>query len=357
VPRTTPLEKQHRDAGATLAEIDGWLVPVDFGDAAAEYAALRHGAALLDLSLRGKLRLVGPDRALFLHNMVTNDVQGLSPGAGCNAAVLSLQGKMEAGMRIHCLPDEILCDVDPGPFDRVHAAFVKHLVMEDARIEDVSAAWALLAVQGPGALAALTAAGLEGQPPTASLHHVQAEISGVAVTVAKVDHSGEGGFDLWVRDAEAAVVWQALIGRGRVRPVGLAALDVRRIEAGIPWAGSEIDGEHFPMEAGLESGWISYTKGCYLGQETISRLHHLGHVNRHLCGLVLEGGDPPLRGAALWAETKRVGEVTSAAFSPGLGQPVALAYVHREHATPGTKLDLESLEDHLPVQVVSLPLI
>src|SRR4029453_3670581 len=108
--------------------------------------------------------------------------------------------------------------------------------------------------------------------------------------------SGEGRFDRWVRDAGAAAVYRALVMRGQAHPVGLRALDVRRIEAGIPWAGCEIDGEHFPMETGLEAGWISYSKGCYLGQETISRLHHLGHVNRHLRGLLLEGGDLPPQG-------------------------------------------------------------
>lgn len=355
MPRPTALTPEHRATGARLVEVDGWIVPADHGDVEAEYAALRDGAALFDLSLRGKLRITGPDRAAFLHNMVTNDIRALRAGEGCNAALLSLQGKMEAGVRVHCLEDAIWCDIDPGPSEHVRTVLAKHLVLEDATLEDVTEEWALLAVQGPGAAAALAASGSTAPPPDATLAHAWTELAGARSLLVRVDHSGEGGFDLWVPASEATAVWRALRDLGRARPAGLTALDVRRIEAGIPWAGFEIDGEHFPMEAGLDAGWISYTKGCYLGQETISRLHHMGHVNRNLVGLALATGVPPARGAALWVGEKRAGSVTSAALSPRDGRAVALAYVHRDHATPETELLLESNDTRVPVRVASLP--
>jgi folate-binding protein YgfZ len=353
--RRTPLDALHAAAGVRWMQADGWRVPADYGDPQAEYDALRHGAGALDLSLRGKLRIVGPDRVAFLNAMLSNDVASLQPGAGCNAAKLSVQGKMEAGMHVLCLPDALWCDVDPGPASAVHAALVRHLILEDARIEDTTDAWGLVAVQGPGAGAALAAVGVETATLTAHLQHASRSVDGVPVRVVRCDHTGDGGFDVWAEAAAAPAVWRALVGGGGARPVGMTALDIRRIEAGIPWFGSEITGDQFPMEAGLEAGWISYTKGCYLGQETIARLRHQGHVNRQLRGLVLDGDTPPARGAAIHAGGKRVGGVTSAARSPHFGRGVALAYLHRDAAAPGTAVEVDDAGARRSARVVTLP--
>jgi aminomethyltransferase len=355
-PRRSPLHEEHAAAGARLVETDGWLVPADFGDTAAEYDALRGGAALLDLSLRGKLRVAGPDRTAFLHNMLSNDIRALRPGEGCNAAKLTVQGKMEAGLHVLCLEDELLCDVDPGPAARVREALDRHRIMEDARIEEVTGDWALIAIQGPGAEAALATAGVRTDDLGEPLRHALRPVCGIESRLARVDHCGEGGFDIWVPAARAARVWRGLRELGRVQPAGLAALDVRRIEAGIPWAGAEITGEYFPMEAGLDIGWISYTKGCYLGQETIARVRHLGHVNRHLRGLVLEGDDVPPRPSTVWSGSDRAGQVTSSTRSPQLGHAIALAYLHRQHAEPGTRLEVETDAGRRASRVVPLPL-
>ncbi len=354
--RRTPLDVVHAAAPVHWMDADGWAVPADFGAPDAEYAALRAGAGLLDLSLRGKLCLTGPDRAAFLHNMVTNDVLALRPGQGCNAAKLSVQGKMEGALHVLCLEDALWCDVDPGAAVRVLEGLRKHLIMEDATIEDRTDGWALLALQGPQAERVLSTAGVAAAlVPGAALDHEAARIGGAAVRVVRNDHCGGGGFDFWVEGADAPAVWRALAAAG-AQPVGLAALDVRRIEAGIPWFGSEITGEQFPQEAGLEAGWISYTKGCYLGQETISRLHHLGHVNRTLRGLHLGDGAVPPRGAELYAGDRRVGVVTSATQSPHFRHAVALAYVHREFAAPGTALEVAGGTARTGAVVALLPL-
>ena len=355
--RRTPLDAVHSGVHVRWMDADGWAVPADFGAPDAEYAALRDGAGLLDLSLRGKLRLTGADRSTFLHNMLSNDVLALRPGHGCNAAKLSLQGKMEGALHVLCLEDALWCDVDPGAAAHVLEGLRKHLIMEDAKIEDVSDEWALVALQGPQSTHVLAAAGAVAPAPGAALDHQPARIGDATVRVVRNDHCGAGGFDLWIEAADAAAVWYALVAAG-ARPVGLAALDVRRIEAGIPWFGSEITGEQFPQEAGLEAGWISYTKGCYLGQETISRLHHLGHVNRALCGLHLGtgAGAVPARGAELYAGDRRVGSVTSATFSAHLKHAVALAYVHREYAAPGTALEVVEGATRSVAVVALLPL-
>jgi folate-binding protein YgfZ len=338
-----------------MAAVDGWDVPESFGDVAGEYAALRSGCGLLDLSCRCRLQLAGPDRVAFLHNMVTNDLRALVPGTGCRAAQLNSQGKMEAALRIHCRPDALLVDVEPGSAARARAALQQHLVMEDVQVEDVTETWALLAVQGPGAAAALAQSGIDASSLPQTARHREIPFAGAATLVAQSDHCGAGGFDLWVPQERAMAAWRALRTQGGARPVGLRALDVRRIEAGIPWAGAEIQGETFPMEAGLDDGWISYTKGCYLGQEPIARIHHLGHVNRILRGLQLDADTLPAAGARLLHDGKPVGKLTSAARSPRLPRPIGLGYVHRDHAVPGTALAVEADPMPLPARVCSLP--
>lgn len=354
--RYTPLKALHTAAGARWADLDGWSMAMDFGDTAAEYAALDRGAGLVDLSFRGKGRLTGPDRAAFLHNMVTNDVVSLRPGAGCNAAKLTVQGKMEGALRIRCTAEALWFDMDPGAAGKILDGLRKHLIMEDATLEDVTDAFALFALQGPGAPQALSRLGVDAAALTQHLQHTDAVIAGVPVTVSRCDHAGSEGFDLWMPSAAAAPVWQGCLQAGGIRPVGLAALDVRRIEAGLPWYGAEITGEQFPQEAGLEAGWISYTKGCYLGQETISRLHHLGHVNRALRGLCFAAGAaPPAAGAVIQSGEKRIGTVTSSTHSPRLGRAVALGYVLRDFAAPGTPVAVQDRGTSVHAEVRSLP--
>ena len=353
--RRTALDTLHAESGAHWVAVDGWRVPADYGDPMAEYAALRRGAGILDLSLRGKLHVLGPDRVSFLDGMVSNDIRALHSGEGCNAAKLSIQGKMEAGMHVLCLDDALWCDIDPGPAAGVQAALARHLIMEDARLVDVTDDWALIAVQGPAAAAALEAAGVDVATLTLPLQHAAAQIAGCAVRVVRNDHTGEGGFDVWVERAPAASVWRKLLESEGARAAGMTALDVRRIEAGIPWYGSEITAERFPMEAGLESGWISATKGCYIGQETIARLRFQGHLNRALRGLEFASDLPPERGANVFLGDKRVGAITSATTSPRLRHAIALALVHRDAAELGTEVAVDFGAERHPARVTELP--
>jgi folate-binding protein YgfZ len=355
--RRTPLDALHAESGTHWLAVDGWRVPADYGDPMAEYAALRRGAGVIDLSLRGKLHVVGPDRASFLDGMVTNHIRALRPGEGCNAAKLSIQGKMEAGLHVLCLDDALWCDIDPGPAPGVQATLARHLIMEDARLIDVTDAWALIAVQGPVANAVLQAAGVDVAALRQPLQHAAGEIAGHAVRVVRNDHTGEGGFDIWAPRDASPHVWRSLCAAEGARAAGMTALDVRRIEAGIPWYGSEITAERFPMEAGLESGWISATKGCYIGQETIARLRFQGHLNRGLRGLVFANDLPPERGATVWWGEKRAGTITSATTSPRLRHAIALALVHRDATEPGIEVEVEYGDGRHPARVTELPFV
>jgi folate-binding protein YgfZ len=316
----------------------------------AEYEALRNGAGLLDLEARGRFAVQGDDRARFLHNMLTNDIASLQPGEGCNAVKVSLQGKMEAALRVLCLDDAFWCDLEGEALEGVLAGLRRYAVLEDANLEDTRPAWSLLSLQGPASREVLRRLALDPAPLVELHRHMPASVAGAKLRLVRSDHTGDGGFDLWVPATAAAALKEALVDAGALA-VGPRALAVRRMETGIPRHGSEITPEHFPQEAGLDEGWISYTKGCYLGQETIARIHHLGHVNWSLCGLSFDGSDVPAAGDTLRVGDKEVGNVTSAAFSIGLERPIALAYLRREHAEPGTEIVVGSSQ----ARVASLP--
>jgi len=338
----------------------------------AQYEALRRHAGLLDLTARGKLRLGGADRGRFLNDLLTNDILVLRPGQGCNALKVTLQGKMEAALRILCFEDELWCDLDAEPLAALLRTLRMRILRAAVTVEDTSAAWALFSLQGPEAVAVLEKLGVSAGGLGELHRHAGTVLAGIEVHLVRSDHTGEGGYDVWVPEAAAGSLRAALLEAGAV-PVGPEALEVRRIEAGIPRQGVEITTERFPQEAGLEAGWISYTKGCFFGQETIARLHHLGHVNRHLCGVCLDadsarsfgdaqlldaanaGDAMPRPGSVLVVEGKEVGLVTSAVRSLGLGVPVALAYVRRDFAQPDTAVRIQVGAASLPGRIVTLP--
>ncbi len=353
----TPLSRHHDGAGAQLESLEGAFVPVAFGDWTEEYDALRQHAGVLDLSFRSLLVLRGNGAANFLNNMVTNEVGTLRRGGGCNALKVSLQGKVEAALRVLRSEDALWCELEPGPCEALFDALRKRIILADVRIENESDGWALVSVQGPRAADALAALDVDVGALDAPHAHDEATLAGEAVRVVRSDHTGEGGYDVFVSSDAAIRVWEALLaGDDRLRPVGLTALNARRIEAGIPWHRSELADPRLPQEAGLDAGWISYTKGCYLGQETVARLHHLGHVNRHLRGVVLEGEAPVETGTTLRAAGKDVGVITSIGYSPRRQRSVGLAYIRRQHAEPGIRLELSSGSSSFHAEVTPLPM-
>lgn len=328
----------------------------DFGDVAAEYMALREGAGLLDLSSRALLVLRGGDARRFLNNLVTNDVESLQDGQGCSALKVSLQGKVETPLRVLRAGDDLWIDLEPAPCEALADALGKRIILADVSLEDESARWALLALQGPRAAAVLAALGVEVGALTTLHAHAAATLAGIDVRVVRSDHTGDGGFDVFAPEARAPELWETLVAADGVRPVGHAAHTARRIEAGIPWVESELVPPRLPQEAGLDDGWISHTKGCYLGQETIARLHHMGHVNRELRGVVLESESPPTPGSTLRVGDRDAGTLTSSAYSPGRRGAVALAYVRREHAEPGTRVAVQSESSTMTGEVIGLPM-
>jgi len=327
----TALHAHLAARGARHRDDRGIELPVGFGDPAAEYAALVGGIGVVDLGFRALVVASGPDRVDFLQGMLTNDVARLVPGTGCVALALTIQARVIADVRVAALEETMLLDVDARVRDAFVEALSKLIIADDVELEAPAPPIALVGVEGPGATAVLgpEAATLE---PFATR---EIELAGARVRVVAGGELRAGSFTLHVPAAEVTGVWDALVAGGAV-PCGMTALEARRVELGIPRVGVDTDDKTLSLELPVES-LISFTKGCYLGQEVVARGTSRGHANRKLRGLVLAGA-VPAAGAALVADDKEVGRLTTVVHAFGLGGPAALGFVRREHWDVGTEL-------------------
>jgi len=340
-----------------MADQDGWSLPLHFGDAAAEYGAVRAAAGIFDLSDRALLAFEGADRVSFLQGMISNDARALSPGQGLDAAFLNQQGKILADCRVLCEDDRFVIDLWEPLKPKILEHLNRYLVADEVEIRDLSEAYGLLSLQGPASSRLLQPFGDGLSMPRNPLDHLVADIAGVEAHVEHYSHTGEEGFDFFVPAGSLAAFARALAREGEphgVRWVGTQAQEVLRVEAGIPRYGADMSEENILLETGLNRA-VSFTKGCYLGQEIIERVRSRGHVNKKLLGLLLEGSNPAPRGAPVIAPGKQAGVVTSSVISPRLKQPIALAYVHRDFWTPGTALAVRLGPEEVPARVTSLP--
>lgn len=321
---------------ASMTAVNGAPVPATYGDSAAEYDRLRRSAALLDLTSRGRLCVLGRDRIRFLNGQVTNDVKALAPGGGCYAVLCSAKGKMEADLHIYRLEEELLLDLEPGLLANVQARLERFIIAEDVELMDASDAFGLLSVQGPKSGMVLGALGWNLALPSARYSIQPVQVPGWGeLYVTNHPRLAGAGFEVYcpmaVLPALAETLWAQVqaVGGGLA---GWHALETARIEDGIPRFGQDMDATNLPPEAGIEERAISYRKGCYIGQEVIARLRTYGQAARKLRGLRFapEITDVPQKGDSLVLNGKPVGHVTSAVRSPALGEVIALGYVRRE---------------------------
>jgi tRNA-modifying protein YgfZ len=282
------------------------------------YQALRRGAAWLDVSTRGRLLARGRDRARLLHNITSNDVKKLAPGAGCYAYLLNPQGRIQADLNLLALPDRFLIDTEPELGVKVLQHIRRYIVADQVELEDITASTAVIALEGPGAAAVL--ASLDAPVPGSDYAHLDWGDS----TVAALSLTGQPGFRIFLPAAESAGLIRRLEAAGaRAATPGDARLV--RIENGKPRYGDDIRDSSLPQETGQVHA-VSFNKGCYIGQEIVERIRARGHVNRTLERLELDAAEPPAPGAKLDLDGREA-EITSAIYSPDLGKVVALAYV------------------------------
>ena len=304
-------------------------------DLAGEYRALTQGCGLIDRSERGKLALTGTERKSFLAGQVTNDIEGLAPGGGCYAAFLTHKGKMLGDLRVLDVDDDggdepeptLLLDTDRATLQALFDLVRRFKIGYDVELHKRTVQRGLLSLVGPGAraVAAAEAVGVDEHG------HRPGAIAGHAVRLIAT----EAGVDV-LCEADATEDVRAALRAAGATPVSEDAAEIVRVESGRPRYGVDVDDATIPQEAGLNARAVSFTKGCYVGQETVARLFYRGKPNRHLRGLKLS--EPVPAGAELRLGERVVGTLTSSLVSPAFG-PIALALVRRE-AVPGDTVEV-----------------
>jgi folate-binding protein YgfZ len=351
----TPLHDETAAAGAVFVEEAGWLTPAHFGDALAEYNHARTGAVLVEQSQRGKVEVKGADAARFLHNLSTNDMLHLAPGAGCEAFLTTAKAKVIAYLLVFRRDvASFWLDLTPGTADKLIQHLDRYLISEQVEFADRTRAFAQMHLAGPQAGAVLGQVIADAVPPVEPLRYIAVCVGAEADSqLRRHDALGLPGYDLVCPADKAPGVWQRLVQAG-ARPMGREACEILRIEAGRPCEGADIDETTFAPEVGRIAETISYTKGCYLGQESIVMARDRGQVNRALVGVKLPAGPVP-HDSLLFAQGKEVGRVTSSVHSPRLGTAIGLAYVRRGHQEPGTIVEVDVAGNRTPAEVAALP--
>ena len=351
------LDEIHKELGAVMTERDGWSVPASYGDVLLEYAAVREaGVGLIDLSSRGRLLVSGSEAVQFLNGLITNDMKTLAENQWMPAVFPTVQGRLIASVRVIHAPDGYLIDTEASTHERVLQTVARFTLAGDFRVADLTAELAQLSLQGARAVEIVR--GVLGDA-TANLNHLACAAvpwRDSQVTIIRATQTAEDGFDLFVEANAAVALWEALTAAG-ARPVGFEALEILRIEGGQPRYGVDMDETNVVTETNLDEA-ISYTKGCYIGQEIVARIKYRGHVAKKLTGLLFTRGAKVQSGATIRSvDNKDIGRITSATLSPHLGRTVALGYVKYDYLAAGTNVKVVSGDKEFSAEVTELPFV
>ena len=341
--RSLSLHEIHAKAGARLGSRGDAEIVLGYGPLEVEWRALASSAVLVDRSHRALLAVVGPESRLYLHGMVTNEVKALRAGEGNHAAVITARGKMLADGRVIAREnDELLFDLEPEGHAATFAHLDQFLISEDCTLHDLTGRLSILGVYGPEAARVVAAAMGEPAPSLPLHHHVDRAFLAAPAMLLAAEPAGVAGFELWVPEAVAGAVWDVLLHAVREAgglPAGDDLLEAARIHRVVPRFGKDMDESTIPLEANLDRA-ISYTKGCYVGQEVIAKATYRGQVRRKLAQLAVPPGTRA--GVMLIEGEKSVGLLTSVLDpDPAGGPPLALGYIRRDHLEVGRRIPLE----------------
>jgi tRNA-modifying protein YgfZ len=331
------------------------------------YRAIKEHAAIGAVAPRNAIAVSGKDRASYLQGLLTNDIQALTAGTGCYAAWLTPQGRILTDLHVYESGEMILLDVPAAERAATLQRLEQFIFNEDVQLADLTAVLASVWIHGPDAAELLdqTLEGLSGLEAWAEYHNQRATFVEVSskndlrpqfpVVVARVSQLGVPGFVVYVEPSAKPGVERALVERGAVI-ADAAGMEAARIEAGYAVFGVDMTDDTIPLEAGIEQRAISFSKGCYVGQEVIIRVLHRGHgrVARKLVALRVSA-EGALSGAPIRAADRDVGTVTSAAVSPQFGS-VALGYVHRDFTEPGSRVSVQGPAGPIDAVVTTRPI-
>jgi folate-binding protein YgfZ len=299
-----------------------------------EYRALREGCAVVERSWAGRIELLGADRQRFANAYLTCEVKSLAPGSGAYGFVTSAQGRILSDAVVLAQEDRLWLEVGPDQAGRITDHLKKFILADRVEVRSLED-MVPVALVGPRSQEIL---GPAADLPEGAWVHGRRMVLGTEVRLQRGGPSVPWDYTLWVSASIAPHLIESLVELDGVRQAGLEALEILRVEKGLPRFGREYGPENFPQETGLEEA-VSYTKGCYLGQEVVARIHYRGGVQKVMRGLVFEG-EAPEPGASLVAEGREAGTVASVVRSPALDRTVGLTILHRRAAAPGTRLDV-----------------
>lgn len=325
--------------------------PSDYGSPAEEFIAATQQAAIFRLGHRTQLELTGKDRQKYLHNFCTNEIRNLQPGQSCEAFVTTIQGKIKAHIFVFAQADSLWIDAEPGYEDLLYAHLDKYLITEDVEFHRRSQSFSELYVSGPETLSRLLSMG----NPVADLavnRSVQTSLLESPISIRRVDWFGTPGCLLQISAEAEETAWNAFVAKG-FTPAGRATFNACRILSLFPEHGVDLTEDNLAQEAARTNLAISFTKGCYLGQEPIARIDSMGHVNQELRGLRLSGTEVPAPGTKVVMpnEVREAGVITSASRDFSTGEPIALAMIKRNYLSPGMKLSVTVGDQEIPATV------
>lgn len=351
----TPLATTHRAAGATLGTWFGCALPDKFSAASnqddsrawfREYRAARETVALIDKNYRAYIKFTGPDRARYLNAILTNNIKELAQGHGVASLFLNPQGRILAEIETYASDLALFCVSYAMIRETLVPALDKYIIMDDVTLSDETGKWGTLALEGPRA--AEVTKQLAGVDVNAmdELTFTQASIDGIFCGITRRSPGGVPSAELLAAREDLPQVWNRLrdaVASAGGTVAGYQALNALRLEQGIPWFDYDFSDKQIPHEAGLQDSHISYTKGCYTGQEIVERVRSRGQVNRVRVLLKMDSAEPPPAGTSLLADGKDIGHITRSAFSPALQSVIAMGYVRRENGSLGSSVSCGNL--------------
>ncbi len=353
------LKEQHTTLGAVWEQFGEWELPAHYGSIEGEVRQVRGSGGIIDRSFMARLLITGEDRVNFLQGMITNNIHLVSLEKGIHSLMVTVKGRIVADFFIMGLEEGLLLIQQPDLLTKVQEILDRYIISSDVQLRDVGEQWGQFSLHGPNSLRLLEkvlGTSLKRKEPFSVEVH---DLSHQKVWIVAQQELGEEGFDVLTPAENAPSLWNILIAEGvglGILPFGMRAYEILRIEAGTPLYGREMDETFFPLESGLDEA-VSYDKGCYLGQETLTRMKFRGHANRHRIGFELRSKGTPKKGDPLWYEGKESGFVTSTTYSPSLNKTIGMACVRREVSTPGTRLTIQSESGEFEVIVRQLPFV
>jgi folate-binding protein YgfZ len=338
----TALRDKLAGMGARLGEYCGAETALSFGDSRAELAAMVRGCGVYDLGWRAYIRIGGRDRVRWLNGMVSNNIRELPERHGNYNFLLNAQGRIQGDLYVYNRGDYFIAATEGAQLENLLKLLRKYIIMDQVEITDLGPELTAVGVQGPGAREVLSRAGVAGSLPE-PMELTETDWRGQKLSITRMANERFETYEVWLPPTAAPALWDSVVSSGAT-PVGMEALEMFRVATGIPRFGLDLRERDLPQETAQMQA-LNFSKGCYIGQEIVERIRSRGNVHRTLAGFVIEGSRPE-PGSKIRVDGKDVGEITSVLELPALDSPprrgmtLALGYVRRENAQPGSEVQI-----------------